>query len=197
MYVFIMLNYEPGDNIFLFGFSRGAYTARSVAGLIRNSGLLKQQYLYLVDKAYDFYRDKNDYTSPDSDLMRSFRKEYATEENTPIHFIGVWDTVGSLGIPLPWYKLVNTKKYKFHDVKLSSYIKNAYHALAIDEKRKLFEPTLWTKANSVLANKKHEQQLEQRWFSRVHSNVGGGYKDSGLNNIALQWLFDKAEAAGL
>lgn len=197
MYVFIMVNYEPGDQIFLFGFSRGAYTARSIAGLIRNSGILKRKYLHLVDKAYDLYRDKNDYSSPDSDLMKSFRREYATEENTPIHFIGVWDTVGALGVPLPWYKLVNNKKYKFHDVKLGKHIKHAYHALAIDERRKLFEPTLWVKSASVMEDKDHKQQLEQRWFPGVHSNVGGGYRDCGLSNIPLQWLFDKAEAVGL
>ena len=197
MYVFIMLSYEPGDHIFLFGFSRGAYTARSIGGLIRNSGILKREYLHLVDKAYDLYRDKNDYSSPDSDLMQSFRKAYAVEAITPIHFIGVWDTVGSLGIPLPWYNMVNTKKYKFHDVTLSSYVRHAYHALAIDEKRKLFEPTLWTKSNSVVNNPDHPQKLEQRWFSGVHSNVGGGYKDNKLSNMALQWMFDKAAGVGL
>ena len=197
MYVFIMLNYEPGDQIYLYGFSRGAYTARSVSGLIRNSGILKRQYLHLVDKAYDLYRDKNEYSSPDSDLMQSFRKAYSVEEITPIYFIGVWDTVGSLGVPLPWYNLVNLKKYKFHDVTLSSYVQHAYHALAIDEKRKLFDPTLWTKSNSVINNPDHPQKLEQRWFSGVHSNVGGGYKDNQLSNFALQWMFDKSAEAGL
>ena len=197
MYGFIMLNYEPGDQIYLFGFSRGAYTARSIAGLIRNSGILKHEYIHLIDKAYDLYRDKNEYSSPDSDLMRSFRKAYSLEEITPIYFIGVWDTVGSLGMPLPWYNMVNTKKYKFHDVKLSSYVGHAYHALAIDEKRKLFAPTLWEKSSAVINNTNHKQKLEQRWFAGVHSNVGGGYKDSALSNLALQWLFDRAEAAGL
>jgi hypothetical protein len=192
-----MLNYEPGDEIYLFGFSRGAYTARSVSGLIRNSGILKKQNLHLVDKAYDLYRDKNDYSSPDSDLMKSFRLAYSQEEITPIYFIGVWDTVGSLGVPLPWYNMVNLKKYKFHDVTLSSYVRHAYHALAIDEKRKLFQPTLWTKSSSVIDNPDHPQKLEQRWFSGVHSNVGGGYKDSKLSNLGLQWLLDKAADAGL
>lgn len=197
LYVFIMLNYEPGDQLFLFGFSRGAYTARSLAGLIRNSGILKPQHIQLVDKAYDLYRDKNDYSAPDSDLMTAFRNCYAIEDNTPIHFIGVWDTVGSLGIPLPWYRLNNFQKYKFHDVKLSSYVKYAYHALAIDENRKLFEPTLWIQSDTTINNPDNNQVLEQRWFAGCHSNVGGGYQDSFLSNIALQWMIDKASGANL
>ncbi|MEO6721271.1 MAG: DUF2235 domain-containing protein [Ferruginibacter sp.] len=197
MYIFIILNYDPGDELYLFGFSRGAYTARSLSGLIRNSGILLPQNLDLVDKAYELYRDKNDYSSPDSDLMISFRNKFAVEEKSPIHFIGVWDTVGALGIPLPWYRILNMKKYKFHDVKLSSYVKYAYHALAIDEKRKLFDPTLWTQSYKAIADPGNDQILEQCWFAGTHSNVGGGYPDSGLSNIALQWLLKKAKGAGL
>lgn len=197
IYEFFLLNYEPGDQIFLFGFSRGAYTARSIAGFIRNCGILKRENIHLVDKAYSFYRDRNDYTCPDSDLMKSFRATYCVENTTPIHFMGVWDTVGALGIPLPWYKIANMARYKFHDVKLSSFVKHAYHALAIDEKRSLFSPTLWQKSKSVLENNHHQQQLEQRWFAGVHSNVGGGYADCHLSNLCLQWLIDKAKDAGM
>jgi len=197
MYEFIMLNYEPGDEIYLFGFSRGAYTARSIAGFIRNCGILKKENIHLVDKAYLLYRDRNDYTYPDSDLMKSFRATYCVEDITPIHFLGVWDTVGALGIPLPWYKIANLNRYKFHDVKLSSFVKHAYHALAIDEKRALFSPTLWEKSKTVLEDENHPQKLEQRWFAGVHSNVGGGYADCYLSNLCLQWLIGKAEEAGL
>jgi len=197
MYTFISFNYQPGDEIYLFGFSRGAYTARSLAGLIRNCGVLKPQFFHLIDKAYDMYRQRNDYTTPDSDLMKSFRANYSFEDITPIKFIGVWDTVGSLGIPLPSYKLLNQKKYKFHDVKLSSYVEHAYHALALDEKRALFQPTLWEKSETVKNDPNHPQKMEQRWFAGVHSNVGGGYKDCGLSNIALDWLIKKAQSAGL
>lgn len=197
VYEFFMLNYEPGDEIYLFGFSRGAYTARSIAGFIRNCGLLKKQNIHLVDKAYRLYRDRNDYTRPDSDLMRSFRSSFSIEDVTPIHFIGVWDTVGALGIPLPWHKMMNREKYKFHDVKLSSYVRHAYHALAVDEKRLLFSPTTWEKSSTVKETTGHPQQLEQRWFTGVHSNVGGGYADCGLSNLSLQWLFDKAADTGL
>lgn len=197
VYEFFVLNYKPGDEIYLFGFSRGAYTARSIAGFIRNCGILKPENIHLVDKAYNLYRDRNDYTKPDSDLMKSFRDAYCVEDETFIHFIGVWDTVGALGIPLPWYKIANMQRYKFHDVKLSSQVRHAYHALAIDERRSLFSPTLWEKSNTVKNNPSHKQVLEQRWFCGVHSNVGGGYVDCKLSNICLQWIIEKAEGAGL
>ncbi len=197
MYTFLILNYDPGDEIFLFGFSRGAYTARSIAGFIRNCGILKPAFIHLVDKAYELYRDRNDYSKPDSDLMVSFKKQYAWENVTPIKFIGVWDTVGSLGIPLPWYKFLNKRKYKFHDVTLSSTVQNAYHALAIDEKRKLFIPTLWEKSDTVKKNENHPQKMEQRWFPGVHSNVGGGYANACLSDIALKWLIKKSGEVGL
>jgi uncharacterized protein (DUF2235 family) len=197
VYTFLVLNYQPGDEIYLFGFSRGAYTARSIAGFIRNCGMLKPENLPLIDKAYDLYRDRNKYTAPDSDMMESFREHYAWEDITPIKFIGVWDTVGSLGIPLPWYRLKNKSKYKFHDVTLSSTVEYACHALAIDERRRLFEPTLWEKSNTVKNDPLHKQQIEQRWFAGVHSNVGGGYVDTGLSDIALKWLVNKAHVAGL
>jgi uncharacterized protein (DUF2235 family) len=102
-----------------------------------------------------------------------------------------------LGIPLPWYKLWNREKYKFHDVTLSSTVENACHDLAIDERRKLFLPTLWQKSYTVMNNPMHGQQMEQRWFAGVHSNVGGGYADTGLSDLALQWLAQKAREAGL
>jgi uncharacterized protein (DUF2235 family) len=197
MYTFLMLNYEPGDHIYLLGFSRGAYTARSIGGLIRNCGILKPEHMLLLDKAYGLYRDRNKYSAPDSDLMTSFRARYSYEDQTPVHFIGVWDTVGSLGIPLPWYKLRNRNRYKFHDLTLGSTVQHAYHALAIDERRKLFLPTLWQKSNAVLNNPYHPQKLEQRWFAGVHSNVGGGYADTGLSDVALNWLIEKAKGAGL
>jgi len=195
VYTFLMLNYEKGDEIYLFGFSRGAYTARSLAGFIRNCGILKPQFLHLLDQAYSLYRDRNDYTTPDSDMMVSFRKNFCFENVTRIKFIGVWDTVGSLGIPFSWFNLYNTERYKFHDVTLSSTIDYAYHALAVDERRKPFKPTLW----QTSANKKHgaTKILEQRWFAGVHCNIGGGYADRGLSNQTLQWIAEKAEFTGL
>jgi uncharacterized protein (DUF2235 family) len=191
-YKFIIWNYEKGDEIYLFGFSRGAYTARSVAGLIRKCGILINNDLRLVDQAYALYRDKD--LDPHAPKVVEFRKKYCYEPE--IKFIGVWDTVGALGLPLRWFQVINKRKYAFHDTTLSSIIDHAYHALAVDERRKTFEPTLWEQSKNV-SNRTTPQTLEQRWFPGVHSNVGGGYPDEGLSDIALQWLVQKAAALGL
>ena len=194
-YKFLMWNYEPGDEIYLFGFSRGAYTVRSLAGFIRNCGIMQPGYLHLISEAYNLYRDRSSITHPDSDLMKSFKRAYGiNQEETFIHFIGVWDTVGALGIPLKWFDIMN-RRYQFHDVTISSQIKYAYHALAVDEKRKTFTPTLWQLSPKAVED--GSQISEQVWFPGVHSNVGGGYADSGLSDIALQWMIDKARNTGL
>ncbi|OLY91705.1 Uncharacterized alpha/beta hydrolase domain [Cnuella takakiae] len=192
MYTFIVLNYEPGDKIYLFGFSRGAYTARSLSGLIRNCGILKPAHLSLLDTTYELYRNRNKYTAPDSDMMVSFRSNYC-HPDTNVHFVGVWDTVGALGIPHPMFG----KRYQFHDTKLSSSIDYAFHALAIDEKRPLFKPTLWQLNEKDVAQNNRAASMEQRWFAGVHSNIGGGYEDSSLSDLALSWLMNKAKGTGL
>ncbi|MFM9909147.1 MAG: DUF2235 domain-containing protein [Chitinophagaceae bacterium] len=192
-YKFIMWNFEPGDDIYLFGFSRGAYTARSLIGLVRNCGIMLPQYLHLVDEAYSLYRDRNSITHPDSDLMVAFKKRYS--QITRIKFIGVWDTVGSLGIPVKMLMWFN-KEHQFHDVKLSSDVDYAYHAVALDEKRALFQPTLWELSHSV-RREKVKQEIEQVWFPGTHSNVGGGYADAGLSDISLDWMIQKAQATNL
>jgi uncharacterized protein (DUF2235 family) len=190
-YKFIMWTYEPGDEIYLFGFSRGAYSVRSLAGLIRNCGIMKPDYLHLTDEAYSLYRDRTDITHPDSDLMKAFKKSYGIELETDIKFLGVWDTVGELGIPIRWFDWWN-RRYQFHDVKLGKQIKYAYHALALDEQRKAFSPALWEVSTDM-----DRQTCEQVWFPGVHSNVGGGYADTGLSDIALKWMMDKAKNTGL
>ena len=192
-YKFLIWTYKPGDEIYLFGFSRGAYTVRSLAGLIRNCGILKPEFLPFVTEAYHLYRDRSEITHPDSDLMTAFRNSYGIEQTTPIKFLGVWDTVGALGIPLLWFNWWN-RKYQFHDVKLSSQIQYAYHALAIDEQRKTFAPTLWETTSGTPDS---AQISEQVWFPGTHSNIGGGYVDCGLSNITLKWMIDKAKATGL
>lgn len=195
-YKFIMWNYSPGDQLYLFGFSRGAYTVRSLAGLVRNCGIMKPEYLHLVDEAYHLYRDRTALTHPDSDLMKAFKRSYGIDEvETEIKFMGVWDTVGALGIPLRWFNWLNTK-YKFHDVKLGSQVKFAYHALAIDEKRKIFEPALW-ELNEHTNTIAGTQVCQQVWFPGVHSNVGGGFADSGLSDTTLLWMINRAVDTGL
>jgi hypothetical protein len=156
---------------------------------------MKPEYLHLVSEAYHLYRDRTEITHPDSDLMKSFKKSYSKEIETGIKFLGVWDTVGSLGIPISWFRWLN-RKYHFHDVKLSGQIKYAYHALAIDERRKFFEPALWEVSKEAL-DREDPQISEQVWFPGVHCNVGGGYVDCGLSNITLKWMVEKAKNAGL
>ena len=194
-YKFLMWSYEPGDEIYLFGFSRGAYTVRSLSGLIRNCGIMKPGFMHLIGDAYKLYRDRTELTHPDSDTMVAFKRSYGIEHETPIAFMGVWDTVGALGIPIPWFNWWN-RKYQFHDVKLSNQIRYAFQALALDEKRRVFRPALWE-----VSDPEERARLggicEQVWFSGSHANVGGGYVDCGLSNIALHWMAEKARHTGL
>ncbi len=192
-YRFIVHNYVKGDELFLFGFSRGAYTVRSLGGLIRNCGILTRDKAHLIPRAYSMYRSK---AGPDVPTAVDFRNQQAHHkdakgERPTIIFMGVWDTVGALGIPLRILNDLNAKKYQFHDTELSSITKNSYHALAIDEKRGDFTPVLWS-------NKpKPGQYVEQIWFCGVHSDVGGGYEEKGLANCALEWMTGKAASLGL
>src|SRR5690606_16747251 len=166
-YRFLMFNYEPGDEVYIFGFSRGAYTARSLAGLIRKCGIAPRSQAGRIREIFEFYKDAA--TKPDSDeaqqkrmiwspdvvlkeLDRKWRIEHgadpvsvASAKLLTIRYVGVWDTVGALGVPK--HLLVNsffpTKKYEFHDHQLSSTVNAARHAVATDERRRSFEPSLW------------------------------------------------------
>ncbi len=190
-YFFLMKNYEPGDELFLFGFSRGAFTVRSLSGLIRNSGILNMKYSEKIPQAYNLYRSRHPTYHPKEFQATLFRKTYAVEESTKIKFIGVWDTVGALGNPL-LLKGIVSRRNEFHDTDLSSKIENAFHALAIDEKRKNFEPALWHQQKDAKG-----QTLEQMWFLGVHSDVGGGYPETGLSDIPLKWMLEKAQSLNL
>jgi uncharacterized protein (DUF2235 family) len=189
-YRFLIREFEVGDQIFLLGFSRGAFTVRSLAGLIRSCGILRRNVLSLVPEAFALYRSRRPATHPRAREATLFRRTYAVEDVTPIAFIGVWDTVGSLGNPL--YLGGVSPRNAFHDTALSSYVKAAYQALAVDETRRNFTPTLWHQQPGASG-----QILEQRWFAGVHSNIGGGYPDTGLSDLALLWLASKAKEAGL
>lgn len=190
-YRFLIANYEPGDEIFLFGFSRGAYTARSVAGMIRKCGILDRGHVGLYVRALAMYRDP--IVHPDDSPATRFRASYSCtgSDAIPIRCIGVWDTVGSLGIPLRGLRSLTRRRHDFHDTELSGTVEFAFHALAIDEQRAPFEPTLW------LEKPKPNQLVSQTWFPGVHSDVGGGYATSDLSDISLQWMMDNAELAGL
>jgi uncharacterized protein (DUF2235 family) len=180
--------YDVGDEVYVLGFSRGAYTARSLVGMIRNCGLVKNNLLDLgVGTAYGIYRTRGD--SVDSFTATRFRSMFSREIG--IKFVGVWDTVGALGIPLDAVRQFNMEFYEFHDTQLSRIVENAYQAIAIDENRKDYDICLWD------PKEKAQQAIEQRWFVGAHCNVGGGYPERELSDMTLRWMQDKASALGL
>jgi uncharacterized protein (DUF2235 family) len=189
-YRFIVENFGPGDELFFFGFSRGAFTARSTAGLVRNAGVLRRECADRLDEAYGLYRDRTSH--PRGIESQLFRRSYSHE--TRIRFIGVWDTVGALGIPLNGLRWVNAfnRRWQFHDTDLSTTVDAAFQALAIDEKRRPFEPAVWRQQEDA-----QHQRLEQVWFAGVHCDVGGGYAEGALADIALVWIADRARSSGL
>ncbi len=172
-------HYQNGDKIYLFGFSRGAYSARSLAGMIHACGLIDREKLTqpALKRIWDDYKS--------NDPQRQSRRK-RRQIKVSIEVLGVWDTVGALGIPISWFQTLNDEKYKFHDTSLSPSIKRAYHALAIDEQRAIFTPTLWDEKARV-----SHQTIEQIWFAGVHSDVGGGYMERHLSDISLAWMIDR------
>jgi uncharacterized protein (DUF2235 family) len=189
-YRFLALNYEPGDEIYVFGFSRGAYTARSVVGMIGRVGLLTCDAL-IADKlpeAVDRYRQHSGKGRAFGSSNAEFIRDHCF---TPkIAFVGVFDTVGALGVPGAL-----SNRHKFHSVTLSDAVLCARQALAIDERRIKFEPALWEADPSLGPGE--EQRVKQVWFEGVHSDVGGGYGDTGLSDTALLWMAEEATRAGL
>ena len=187
-YRFLVKNYEPGDELFFFGFSRGAFTARSTAALVRNAGIIRPENIDLVDAAYALYRSRTETKRPRGREAVLFRQSYSHEPR--IRFIGVWDTVGALGIPVGPTRLIRliNKRWEFHDLELSTYVDAAYQALAIDEKRQPFTPAVWTVPNDAPSH----QRVEQVWFSGVHCDIGGGNPGHGLSDIALLWMVERA-----
>ena len=190
-YQYLMYAWEPGDQLYFFGFSRGAFTVRSLSGFIRNCGILRREHAHKVEDGYTLYRSRAPGAHPKAQESELYRRSYAVTDEVPIHFIGVWDTVGALGNPLMLNGYL-TQRQAFHDTKLSSKVANAFQALAIDEKRKHFQAALWNQQAHAIG-----QVLEQMWFIGVHSNVGGGYASTGLSDIALQWMVEKARGCAL
>lgn len=217
--------FVDGPLIFLFGFSRGAFTARSLGGLINYLGLPKID--VAGHDADDPIRD-NDvvmaawtlYASRPSDEERAaaaakpalaagieahddavtaFRRDRAVYP-VRIHFLGVWDTVGALGVPrvfdYRWIPRFSTK-YQFHDTRLAPCVTYAYHAMAIDEQRAPYCVTLWTDHDRPVVPGTTVGEVEQRWFPGAHADVGGGYPDDLLPDPTLAWMADKAAACGL
>jgi uncharacterized protein (DUF2235 family) len=200
-YMFLAQNYVPAhknavgkdvpaDEIFLFGFSRGAFAARSLSGLLGSVGLLKRQSLPHLSTAWKYYRNFRK-RSPADFLARNAKKQIETHDDVAINFLGVWDTVGALGIPVGVLGEITGAAHGFHDTTPSRIVRHGAQALAIDEQRDEFVPTLWTGDTPAGST------IEQVWFAGSHSDVGGGYADRELADIPLLWMIDRAKFAGL
>ncbi|MES2623987.1 MAG: DUF2235 domain-containing protein [Pseudomonadota bacterium] len=203
-YRFLLGNYELGDELFVLGFSRGAFTARSLIGMVRKCGILHQKFAKQYAAATHLYCNNE---TPKDTGPTKFRQQFCSygDHEIDVEFVGVWDTVGALGIPVAGLRWLTGKdKYQFHDTELSGSVRHACQALAIDEHRGPFRPAIWE------AWDKPDQDVEQVWFCGAHSDVGGGYgkvKASDVNgqpvfkpqlsDISLQWMIEKAQAAGL
>jgi uncharacterized protein (DUF2235 family) len=191
-YRWLSQRHVAGDKLFLFGFSRGAYSARSLAGMIRKCGLLREPSDDGVREAYALYRDDCEPKSPEAS---AFRERFSTVVD--IDFLGVWDTVGSLGIPVGGIRIPGFSSfYQFHDTDLSNHVVRAYHAIAANEYRAPYAPTLWTRTDPS-SPRPADRPVEQRWFIGAHSDVGGGYRDGCLHTLPARWLQQRAQAAGL
>lgn len=277
-YRFLVLNYEPGDEIFVFGFSRGAYTARSLCGLIRKCGILRRDCLHMIPRAMTLYRDRA--RGPDHDDLVAFRAEHAWRdprtgkpiatgaadladpavwnrravdfqtqgehpEKTPasprgaketdaryvwlppnppplgiyrLMYLGVWDTVGSMGIPpiVPFLSRLVNRRFQFYDTDASSLLFSIRHACALDEDRKSFDITpvrnihalnrAWAAAHGRQVDDPglretyvdyEDRPFQQQWFPGTHGSVGGGNPERGISSGALVWVAVGALRAGL
>ncbi|KAG8859921.1 hypothetical protein FRB91_005791 [Serendipita sp. 411] len=220
-YTFFSINYEAGDRLFLFGFSRGAFTARAIASLICNAGLVKKRYLQYLPMIYEEYMKRRD----EKDKRNGFKEWLKTEAegkykiefhtNVEIWHLGVWDTVGSLGVPRTWisnalgWNPIWNEHYGYHDTSFPiptdrdswrGYIITSSQALALDETRISFSPTLLyapiQKQEDIQVD--HGSQFNQVWFPGVHTDVGGGYERAyhDISDIAFAWMVDRCHGQG-
>jgi uncharacterized protein (DUF2235 family) len=210
-YEWLIENYEVGDQLFIFGFSRGAYTARSLSGLIAKCGLLTLGAPLSVKQLYDRYRLGNKRQTiltliemgdagktQDFTLEEQWILKYTLVID--IDFIGVWDTVGALGLPFGKLPCFGRADMNCFNTGLRVSNKFGFHALAIDEHRAAFAPTLWTvdaPQDAPPPKPRTLAQVEQRWFVGAHANVGGGYERDVLPQAPLKWMMDKAALQGL
>ncbi len=191
-YTFIFENFEAGDQIYLFGFSRGAATVRSLSSFIDYFGILPKSRSELIKQAYKIYkiRDKSKRKKKADEFIAAHHTMW-----TKIRFLGCYDTVAALGIPIKPLSVLIDKipgfKHSFQNFKLSKNVENAYQALAIDDERKTFHPILW--APEVLPH----QTVKQVWFCGMHTDVGGGYDEQELSDIPLAWMKTMAVKHGL
>jgi uncharacterized protein (DUF2235 family) len=211
-YEWFVENYTDGDEIFIFGFSRGAFTARSLAGFVAIDGILKPGSPIGVAELFDRYKKGNEKSiwrlmekqkagdTADLDDQEKWLLKYS--QPADVKMIGVWDTVGSVGIAAGNFEGISRSQFDYLQTGLRIHMLNAYHALAIDEHRSDFEPTLWDvhhpkEPNAVVAAPRPLSGVEQRWFVGAHANVGGGYQSDLLAQAPLRWMMRKAESHGL
>jgi hypothetical protein len=190
-YGFLVDNYRPGDEIFLFGFSRGAYVVRSLAGMIGAVGLLRKRDMGRFAEAWSWYWQ--DPAARKAKVLDGIAPK--RHRSIEIECIGVFDTVGALGIPGSRFC---SDAFAFHETQLGTYVRHAFQALAIDERRGNFQAAIWVPASSPnsAANQQAggtQQVLKQMWFPGVHSNVGGGYENHGLSDAAFLWMLSQVE----
>ncbi len=175
-YEYLMNHYEAGDQLYLFGFSRGAYTVRALGGMLHKCGLLQKGSKNLIPYASTIYN------APDNEMIAQGFKETFCQPCKP-YFIGVWDTVGSLGYFFG---------RRFFDTRLHPETPYGCHAISIDEERRKFLPSIWDEESKASL-----QTVEQVWFPGVHCDVGGSYLERGLSDGAFIWMMRHAEKAGL
>lgn len=210
-YEWLVENYNPGDEIFIFGFSRGAYTARSLAGLVAIDGILKAGSPIGISELFDRHKASQlsiwkleEMQAAGETTTFTLQEQWLLKYSQPakVKVVGVWDTVGSIGWEKGNIPGVSRSSFDYLQTGLRIHILNAYHALAIDEYRHDFAPTLWDVRHpkdkrSIIARPRPLSSVEQRWFVGAHANVGGGYPTDLLAQAPLRWMMRKAELHGL
>lgn len=191
-YRFLAQNYASGDEVFIIGFSRGAYTARSVAGMLGHVGLLTKESLVQdrLPEAVHRYQRTSMPEGAFGESVNEFKHDHC--QSIKIHFLGVFDTVGALGVP-------GFTRFtpRFHDVQLGGQVLCARHAMAVDETRLKFAPTFWEATEGSPGGSTEDDRVKQVWFEGAHSDVGGGYRETGLSDTSLLWMAREAHDAGL
>lgn len=225
-YRFLIFNYDVGDDIYVFGFSRGAFSARTFIGFLRHVGPLRRLHAARIDEALELYRLRLEGAEGASDRMRRFRAEYSNnvcidaDDDTwrckyikdyklgsapllTIAYLGLWDTVGALGVPaiVPMSEKIN-RKYAFHNPIVTGFVDSARHAVAIDERRATFPSVLLGDIDALNSSKNMNSDhpdapYQEKWFPGTHGSVGGGGDIRGLSDGALNWVLKGAKKAGL
>lgn len=182
-------SYEPGDQIALFGFSRGAFAARAIAGLIGTVGLVRNDQLDHIEQAFSCYQNPKMLWGSEGQTFRD-RHSYSVT----VFFIGLWDTVirhGPILAPVGWLiERALSRRFGLVDQRAGRHIRHVAHALALDEERSAFRPFRMTASHPA-------QTVQELWFAGSHSDVGGGYQESRPSEFSLRWIIERAAQAGL